>query len=120
MKILHLVLKGRIPSKKNNKVWTGKYLVSSAKYKKWEANMSEQLVEYANMFIEKAEIQCEFHWPDLLNADLTNKAESIMDLLVLNNVLKDDNWKILYDVHLRSVGLDRKDPRVEIWIRYDG
>jgi hypothetical protein len=49
MKILHLVLKGRIPSKKNNKVWTGKYLVSSAKYKKWEANMSEQLVEYANM-----------------------------------------------------------------------
>jgi hypothetical protein len=56
----------------------------------------------------------------LLNADLTNKAESIMDLLVLNNVLKDDNWKILYDVHLRSVGLDRKDPRVEIWIRYDG
>jgi hypothetical protein len=120
MKILHLILKGRIPSKKNNKVWTGKYLVSSAPYKKWEADAIDQVKKHHHLFIDKAEIQIEIHWPDLRSADLTNKAESIMDMLVACNILKDDNWKVLYDVHLRSAGLDRKNPHAEIWIRYDG
>ena len=120
MQVLHLTLKGRVPSKKNNKVWTGKYLVSSASHKKWVMEAGKQLLKHHHLFIEKAEIQIRMFWPDLRSADLTNKAESIMDLLVECNILKDDNWKILYDVHLQSAGLDRKEPRAEIYIRYDG
>jgi Holliday junction resolvase RusA-like endonuclease len=117
MQVLHLQVKGRIPSKKNNKVWTGKYLVSSANYKKWEASAIEQLAKHRDLFIEKAEIQMEIFWPDKRSADLTNKAESIMDMLVQANIIKDDNWKVIDSVYLRSGGLDRKNPRVDIWIK---
>lgn len=116
-KIHKITIIGRIPSKKNGKVWTGKYLVSSASHTKWELQASHQIEDFANLFIESAEIQIDFYWPDLRNADLTNKAESVMDLLVKMNTIEDDNWKIISDIQLRSCGLDRKNPRAEIWIK---
>ena len=117
MKILHLQVKGRILSKKNQYRITGNRLMSSVKYQEWHTQASLQLLKYKNTGIEKAEIQMEFFWPDNRNSDLTNKAESINDLLVDLNIIKDDNWKVLDSVYLRSAGVDKKNPRVDIWIK---
>jgi Holliday junction resolvase RusA-like endonuclease len=54
--------------------------------------------------------------PDAIRADLTNKAESIMDLLVDAGVLQDDNWNVVPEVILRCKGIDRTNPRAEITI----
>lgn len=47
-------------------------------------------------------------------ADLTNKAESIMDLLVDNYILEDDNWFQVPRIELEFGGIDKKNPRAEI------
>jgi len=116
MKILHLKVKGRIPSKKNRYRIAGKRLISDEKYKEWHEQATFQLLEHKNAGIEKAEIQMEFFWPDNRVCDLTNKAESINDLLVDLNIIKDDSWQVIDSVYLRSAGVDKENPRVDIWI----
>jgi hypothetical protein len=57
-----------------------------------------------------------FYPPDRNAGDLTNKAESIMDLLVDMEILEDDNWFICSDIHLKFGGVDKQNPRAEIEI----
>lgn len=52
-------------------------------------------------------------------ADLTNKAESIMDALVDAGVLEDDNWFVCGDIRLLFGGIDRLNPRAEVEIEKD-
>ena len=54
--------------------------------------------------------------PDNRRADLTNKAESIMDLLVDCKVIVDDSWQEVPRLLLNCGGVDQKNPRVDIWI----
>lgn len=49
-------------------------------------------------------------------ADLTNKAESILDLLVDCRIIEDDNWFVVPKVILQFGGVDKTNPRVEITI----
>jgi Holliday junction resolvase RusA-like endonuclease len=49
-------------------------------------------------------------------SDLTNKAESIMDLLVDAGILSDDNWFVVPNVELIFAGVDPKKPRAVIKI----
>jgi Holliday junction resolvase RusA-like endonuclease len=55
-----------------------------------------------------------FLMPDARRTDLTNKAESVADLLVDNGIIKDDSWQVIDEMLLRCDGIDRKNPRVEI------
>ena len=48
--------------------------------------------------------------------DLTNKAESVMDLLVDCKVIEDDNWFSVPRVNLIFGGVDRTNPRAEVTI----
>lgn len=49
-------------------------------------------------------------------ADATNKAESVMDLLVDAGIIEDDNWFVVPKVELQFGGVDKEKPRVEIII----
>lgn len=56
-------------------------------------------------------------YPESLRAsDLTNKAESIMDLLVDAGIIEDDNWFVVPEVNLKFGGKDKNNPRCEIII----
>lgn len=57
-----------------------------------------------------------FFAPDKRATDLSNKAESVMDLLVDNRVIEDDNWFVCPDLHLKFGGVDTLKPRCEIEI----
>ena len=48
--------------------------------------------------------------------DLTNKAESIMDLLVDAGILLDDNYEVVPKLILEYGGQDKENPRCEIQI----
>lgn len=52
--------------------------------------------------------------PDHRRCDLTNKAESVMDLLVDNGFIEDDCWQITGLIELSCGGVDKENPRVEI------
>lgn len=123
--MVNIVIRGRIPSKKNSKrivVVRGKPLIlPSTEHKKWHYDASKQLIPYWNEFVnttplplKRATINMRFFAPDARSADMTNKAESVMDLLVDNGFVEDDNWFICGMLVLSFGGIARDNPRVEI------
>lgn len=118
-----IVVSGRIPSKKNSvNIFVRNGIVMktpSSQYRKWHEIASWELKAKRDIprGVERAEIEIAFYLPDARKTDLTNKAESIMDLLVDNGVLKDDNCSIVPKLTLMYNGIDRKNPRAEITIK---
>ena len=115
---LKLVLKGRVPSKKNNKQRTGKRLISSKQYLERE---KEQLAELKSQVSplglnDKVHVRYTFYMPDNRVTDLSNKVESINDLLVKYGLFEDDNRKILNEMYIVCEGVDKANPRVEVEI----
>lgn len=114
---------GRIPSKKNSRVTTrsGRSFPSK-QYVKWHKEATNQICQrYDEVEIgEIKEVQIVFRLPDNRRCDLTNKAESIMDLLVDCGVIEDDSWQVVPQLTLSAVGVDRKNPGADIWILHGG
>lgn len=109
-------IKGRIPSKKNSRITnrkTGRSFPSKA-YVNWHKQAEEQLKEIFNEEIDfPVEVSYKFYMPDLRPTDISNKLESINDLLTDINFWKDDNWRIVRKF-FASAELDRDNPRVEV------
>jgi len=122
MSVKKITLTGRIPSKKNSRnvfVRRGKPVnIPSDNYAEWHKQATVQLGSQPKIaFKSVCEVQMEFHMPDNRACDLTNKAESIMDLLVDYGIILDDKWQIIPRILLESKGVDKENPRVEIWIK---
>ena len=110
-----ITIRGRCPSKKNSRINTrsGRSF-PSAKYTAWHRDASAQLVAQKAPQIPTNEITLIFWMPDNRRCDLTNKAESIMDLLVDNYLIVDDCWQEINPIHLYCEGVDKDNPRVII------
>lgn len=113
-----IIITGRIPSLKNSKVIScrnGRPLVLPSKaYREWHEIASWELVaQKPPRGIEHCEIEIKFYAPDKRHTDLTNKAESLMDLLVDLEVIEDDNWEVVRKLTLEFMGKSDK-PRAEI------
>lgn len=63
-----------------------------------------------------ANIHIVFYPKTSVKADLSNKAESILDLLVDARILEDDNWYCVPELYLTFGGKDAENPRAEITI----
>ena len=125
MKRTEIVLTGRIPSKKNSKVIVcrGKrpFLIPNSKFTAWHKDASFQLLTYGLKQLENIHIvELNFWMPDNRGADLTNKAESVMDLLVDNHIIEDDKWQVIPCILLSCEGVDKDNPRVSIVIKQKG
>ena len=117
---MKITLKGRIPSKKNNKQRTGKALISSKAYRERENEQLQSLKEQVNKLElnDPVYIHYKFYMPDARKTDLSNKVESINDLLVKYWLLEDDNRTIIKQMFITSEGIDRDNPRCEINIKF--
>lgn len=107
---------GRIPSKKNSRITNRKTGRSfpSKQYTEWHKNVEKQLKDLFDEGIDfPVEITYDFYMPDLRPTDISNKLESINDLLTDIGFWKDDNWSIVQKFHA-SAQLDRDNPRVEV------
>ena len=117
-----LTVLGRIPSKKNSRinfVRNGRVMsIPSTKYQAWHKNASKDLSVPVKPIQNIIQVTLSFYAPDRRKADLTNKAESVMDLMVDNNILEDDNWYIVRNVVLRFIEVDKENPRCEVDITY--
>lgn len=117
-----IVIEGRIPSKKNSvNIFVRNGIVMktpSQRYRDWHTQASWQLKAKRSIpkGVKLAELEIGFYLPDLRKTDLTNKAESVMDLLVDNGILEDDNCSIVPKLTLVYNGIDRERPRAEIKI----
>ncbi|MGI9118433.1 MAG: hypothetical protein ACR2IQ_02700 [Minisyncoccia bacterium] len=110
-----ITIYGRVPSKKNSRITTrsGRSF-PSAKYTEWHKDASLQLIGKPK--IETDYLEIHFYFPDNRRCDLTNKAESIMDLLVDNGLLEDDSWQVIPNLRLKFEAVDKDNPRcIIIW-----
>ena len=119
---IKISINGRISSKKNSRnifVKKGKlYNIPSKNYATWHKGAIEQLKDCRGFgVISKVDnIELRFFAPDRRKFDLTNKAESIMDLLVDFGLLVDDNCEVVKDLRMFYCGVDRENPRCEVII----
>lgn len=120
--MLELTLYGDVPSKKNSKrifkAKNGRTIVaSSSAYMQWQQEQSTFLnfKHYAKVE-EVSCIQITIYPRTKRKADLTNKAESIMDLLVEKEIINEDNWYEVPKVILVFGGVDKAQPRAEVII----
>ncbi len=63
-------------------------------------------------------VDIKFFAHDARRFDLTNKAESVMDLLVDAGIIEDDNCDTAWCISLTYCGIDRANPRAEVKITY--
>lgn len=94
---MELEFYGRIPSKKNSRVNTrsGKSF-PSPEYEKWHKACQLQQLKAKYPKIETPTgLKVTIYFPDNRRADLTNKAESIMDFLVDMKLIPDDNHTVI-------------------------
>lgn len=91
-------------------------LLPSSKYKEWHTDASlqikQQKIQPVKGCIESVILT--FYAPDRRKFDLTNKAESIMDLLVDNGIIEDDNYSIIPNLQLMFGGVEKDNPRCEV------
>ena len=89
----------------------------SKAYKEWHEDATNQLWgKIPKEPIKGARITIAIYAPDKRSADLTNKAESIMDLLVDNKIIEDDNWYVCSEILLMFGGVDKENPRAVVAI----
>ena len=122
MKVARFVIKGRVPSKKNSRnvfVRRGKqFNIPSSDYNKWHNQAAIQLSLQEKIKLKGVcEVQMIWFMPDNRKCDLTNKTESIMDLLVDCEIIVDDNWQIIPRIMIECRGVFKDNPLVEIWIK---
>lgn len=111
-----ITIKGRTPSKKNSRniVCRGRFPMNlpSDRYVAWHKEALAQLVGIEP--IKSEHLRITIYPPDARKADLTNKAESVMDTLVDAGILEDDNWFVVNEITLKFGGIDKENPRAEI------
>lgn len=113
---MKITLFGRVPSKKNSRIHTRTGMsFPSANYTAWHKDASNQLKFFKKDPMEiPRTVTITFFFPDKRRTDLSNKAESIMDLLVDNGFLADDSWQVVNKLVLIGGGVDKDNARAEI------
>lgn len=111
-----MIIYGEVPSKKNTRipVRRGSYtfMIPGKTYQAWHALAKPQVPR--TVVPCPTAISLTFYAKTKRKADLTNRAESVMDLLVDCGVLEDDNYFAVPKVTLIFGGVDSQNPRVEI------
>lgn len=110
---MNFILEGIIPSKKNSRriITRGGriYSVPSVNHEAWVTTQTWKILQKSVKYKDKwtlpikspVRINVNFSSRTKRKWDLSNKFESIADLLVNCRVLKDDNYSILQEVNLR-------------------
>lgn len=117
---MRFTITGDVPSKKNSKqiiyVRGRPLIIPSKNHKTWHTQAINQLQEIKPVAKQIKHIDLKFYPSTRRKFDLTNKAESIMDLLVDAGIIEDDNYTVIPQIKIQFGSIDRQNPRAEIII----
>ena len=91
-------------------------IIQSKLYANYERECGKFLKEYKNSIDYSINLKIEFYVPDKRRRDIANYIEAIQDILVKYEVLRDDNYNIIYSLDGTRIHVDKDNPRVEIEI----
>ena len=116
-----IFIPGNVPSSKNSKVWTGKFLVSSKAVQQWKRDTKRYWIQYQKQFLDLLDltsppyrIKFTFIRGTRHKFDYINPAQTVQDEMVHQGWLADDNCTILKPV-FGSYSYDKQNPGV--WIK---
>ena len=117
---MKLVISGTTPSKKNSRINTrsGRSFPSK-RFTDWEKPaLLELQTQFKGLKVTDYPISLTlvFYNSDRRRHDLDNQASSILDTLVKAGVIEDDNQNFVNSIHLQYGGLDKENPRCEIFL----
>ncbi len=127
---ISFTIPGNTPSKKNSKrvfrnYYSGKMVLAPSKvHEDWYNVAYYDVLKQKNKgknsgyYGKRAEVEITLYFQDARKRDLTNAAESIMDLLVDLEILKDDNVFEVPRVLLIYGGKVKDNPRATVDIFY--
>ena len=114
---------GNVPSSKNSKVWTGKFLVNSRGVCRYKRQALIQFIANKNKFLKAAEkkpqplsVKFTFYRETHQRFDFINISQIVCDLMVLCKWIEDDSYKYLVPVFNQEVIIDKANPGVKIEI----
>jgi Holliday junction resolvase RusA-like endonuclease len=117
---MKLIISDTTPSKKNSRINTrsGRSFPSK-RFSAWEAvalpELKEQFTGYKVTDYPIA-LTMVFYNGDLRRHDLDNQSSSILDTMVKAGVIEDDNQKYVDCITLQYGGVDRENPRCEVFL----
>lgn len=91
-------------------------IIQGEKYLKYERDCGKFLNKHKINIDYSINLKIEFYVPDRRKRDIANYIEAIQDILVKYEVLKDDNYNIVYSLDGTRMYVDKENPRVEIEI----
>lgn len=91
-------------------------IIQSKLYVNFERECGKFLKEYKSNIDYSVNLKVKFYVPDKRKRDIANYIEAIQDILVKYEVLKDDNYNIVYSLDGTRMYIDKENPRVEIEI----
>lgn len=127
--LITFIISGNTPSKKNSKrvfrnYYSGKMVIAPSKiHEDWYNfayyEVKKQMFKIKNkQWGKRANVSIEFFFSDARKRDLTNAAESVMDLLVDLEILKDDNVFEVPRVVLMYGGRLKDNPHATVDISF--
>ena len=108
--MIRFQIMGETPSKKNvNKFNTKtRHVYKDARFLKWHSDAllqvqtQKQICGFSSAIVAPIIISIDFYHGDYVRRDSDNQVSSIMDLLQDAEVLSDDNWQIVRQIHVRN------------------
>lgn len=123
MNDLEIFISGNVPSSKNGKRWTGKYLIHSKTTMRYIKESKSQYLENANLFrdyvkdIVSPYVVCfKFYRSSRRKFDYVNPLQTVQDLMVKYDWLEDDSSDHLIPV-FETYEYNKEKPGVLITIK---
>lgn len=120
--MINITLHGQVPAQKNSKqiAYNPKtkkpFIMTSSRVKDWQMSAAVDLlgIEYVDGPVE---IGIKFWNVDARKRDIDNMITSILDLLKNNKIIEDDNCFVIKKISGEFMGIDKNNPRAEIYIQ---
>jgi len=120
-----IFIKGNVPSSKNNKVWTGRFLIWSKRALQYRKETKDQFIENKDIFLTMLKDHREpyiigFHFVrnNKHKFDFVNMVQTIQDLMVEYEYITDDNCDIMlpfpFKINEKYYTIDKENPGVYI------
>lgn len=91
-------------------------IIQSKLYTNFERECGLYLKKYKSNIDYRVNLKIDFYVKDKRRRDIANYVEAIQDILVKYEVLRDDNYNIVYSLDGTRMYVDKENPRVEIEI----
>ena len=120
-----IFIKGHVPSSKNSKNWTGRFLVNSKQTQTYIKETKQDYLQNLAIFLNQAKkqqfpLKIAFHFvrKSKHKYDFHNAVQTVTDLMVKYGYIEDDNVSIMFpfplDIDGSYTSYDKDNPGVYI------